>query len=239
MYCNVFFITRFGEVEVSCEGYNNRDDPYVLKGSCGLRYTLDYTKEGMNQQHQHNYYGDSSGYQGYSNSYSTKSHQKLSSQNWIADMIILCAVCLMCYTLYKTCIGFRYTGEDARSNTNDDYPHGGGGGGGYGWFGRGANHRPSQPGFRPEYTDNASCGNNIRQGATGTGAGGGGFWTGAMTGGLLGYMFSNAGRRNYGGQGQWGGGGWGTGRRGWGTGGGGGGSTGTRTASGFGGTSRR
>ena len=31
---------KFGKVEVSCEGHSSRDDEYVLKGSCGLEYSL-------------------------------------------------------------------------------------------------------------------------------------------------------------------------------------------------------
>ena len=31
---------KFGKVDVSCEGFANRDDEYVLKGSCGLEYGL-------------------------------------------------------------------------------------------------------------------------------------------------------------------------------------------------------
>ena len=27
---------RFGQIEVTCEGYSYPDDPYVLKGSCGV-----------------------------------------------------------------------------------------------------------------------------------------------------------------------------------------------------------
>ena len=27
---------RFGRIQVSCEGYDNPDDPYVLRGSCGV-----------------------------------------------------------------------------------------------------------------------------------------------------------------------------------------------------------
>ena len=37
---------RFGEIEVVCEGYDYPEDPYITKGSCGLDYTLEYTKEG-------------------------------------------------------------------------------------------------------------------------------------------------------------------------------------------------
>jgi len=32
---------KFGQVQVTCEGFNYPDDPYVLAGSCGLEYTID------------------------------------------------------------------------------------------------------------------------------------------------------------------------------------------------------
>lgn len=31
---------RMGRVEVGCEGWDHSSDPYILKGSCGLEYTL-------------------------------------------------------------------------------------------------------------------------------------------------------------------------------------------------------
>ncbi|KZT42257.1 DUF1183-domain-containing protein [Sistotremastrum suecicum HHB10207 ss-3] len=31
---------RFGRIDVSCEGWSGPDDPYVLKGSCALEYSL-------------------------------------------------------------------------------------------------------------------------------------------------------------------------------------------------------
>lgn len=33
---------QFGHIEVICEGYDYPEDDYVLAGSCGLEYTLDY-----------------------------------------------------------------------------------------------------------------------------------------------------------------------------------------------------
>ena len=39
---------KFGKVQVSCEGYDYPDDPYILAGSCGLEYTIDRT--GVNQK---------------------------------------------------------------------------------------------------------------------------------------------------------------------------------------------
>lgn len=35
----------FKNMEVSCEGYESPDDPFVLAGSCGLEYTLGVTKQ--------------------------------------------------------------------------------------------------------------------------------------------------------------------------------------------------
>ncbi|CAJ0931737.1 unnamed protein product, partial [Mesorhabditis belari] len=32
-----------GRITVSCEGYDHPHDPYILKGSCGLEYELEYT----------------------------------------------------------------------------------------------------------------------------------------------------------------------------------------------------
>merc|ERR1712038_394763 len=66
---------RFGSVEVICEGYDYPDDPYILKGSCGLEYTLELTKEGQRQQRSsNNYYSsDNSHYQKTSSSTYQKS----------------------------------------------------------------------------------------------------------------------------------------------------------------------
>jgi len=32
---------KFGQIQVTCEGFDYPDDPYVLAGSCGLEYTID------------------------------------------------------------------------------------------------------------------------------------------------------------------------------------------------------
>ncbi|NWS75348.1 SARAF factor, partial [Crotophaga sulcirostris] len=37
---------RFGHIEVSCEGYDYPDDPYILRGSCSLLFRLELTEEG-------------------------------------------------------------------------------------------------------------------------------------------------------------------------------------------------
>lgn len=228
---------RFGTVEVTCEGYGYPDDPYVLRGSCGLEYTIDLTKEGYQQQKSggHDYYGG----QTYSSSpYS--SHQTYGARQKIgsifSDLFTLGFVALIIYVIYKTCISAQ-TGYAANN----------------GYRPTGSGYQPPPPGFRDEYTQ-PGCGSAYSSGTAYPGgvAGGtgGGFWSGAFTGGILGYMLGNN-RNDYYTPGYtrpyntgWG---WNTGRTspGWfssGSGSGFGGgmaSTGTRTASGFGGTKRR
>ncbi|KAK0394219.1 hypothetical protein QR680_000629 [Steinernema hermaphroditum] len=36
---------RFGQISVSCEGFDHPGDPYVLHGSCGLEYNLEYNDD--------------------------------------------------------------------------------------------------------------------------------------------------------------------------------------------------
>ncbi|GAM18582.1 hypothetical protein SAMD00019534_017570, partial [Acytostelium subglobosum LB1] len=52
---------RFGKLDVSCEGFGYAGDPYVLKGSCGLRYELEYTSPESRNQHYQNESSSSSG----------------------------------------------------------------------------------------------------------------------------------------------------------------------------------
>lgn len=223
---------RFGTVEVTCEGYDYPNDPYVLKGSCGLEYTLEFTEEGLERERQK---GGSS----YHYNYNYK------SEGGASGLFVFGGVLLAIYVIYKTCIA---------PSTGNSYA-----------AGTGAGQQPPPYGFRPEFTqpqgppppyDNygthdTSCGGGYSSGHYGyrsardAGAGGG-FWTGAATGGLLGYMFGSR-NNNYGytnpgyRSGSWqssspsGGffssdsGGSSSSRN----------SSGTRTASGFGGTSRR
>ncbi|KAJ3128991.1 Store-operated calcium entry-associated regulatory factor [Nowakowskiella sp. JEL0407] len=41
---------RFGKTIVSCEGWNGPNDAYVLVGSCGVEYTLDYTSKARERE---------------------------------------------------------------------------------------------------------------------------------------------------------------------------------------------
>lgn len=259
---------RFGTVEVTCEGYDYPDDPNILKGSCGLEYTIDLTEEGLHrkQHNQHDYYANQHG--GHQNAYDHDYHDRSGYQNSynmktkassvIGDLILLCIIGGIIYALYKTCIANNTAYPEAdgtnrnRHDNNDRPPP--------------YNERPPPYGFSSDYMpDNGPSCSSSYQGSssyTGTptgGSTGGGFWTGAMTGGILGYMFGNRNNNYYGSRtyasphSSWFGSrsygsnhysstpsySFGSGSSSWSSGSSSSSSTGTRTASGFGGTKRR
>jgi len=238
---------RFGKVEVVCEGYDYAEDDFILAGSCGLEYTLELTKEGK----QSGGGGWSSGQSNNYNSYGSNSHNyNKTRSDWsgLGDLIVLAVICIMIYAFYKTCIDSPSMEDTQYSSTSTgDYPSGGGSPGAGGWADPNRGYGENVHGFGNNQ-GGADCGGGARRRGTGAAGAGGGFWTGAATGGLLGYMFGNRNtgyNRGYGGYNRgWGGGGYSRGFTGTGgswSGGSGAASTssGTRTASGFGGTRRR
>jgi hypothetical protein len=58
----------FSHIKVSCEGYEHKDDPYILRGSCGLQYALSFDAS-----------QDSSGSSHNQQQYSTPHHQHYAS----------------------------------------------------------------------------------------------------------------------------------------------------------------
>ncbi|EFA84398.1 DUF1183 family protein [Heterostelium album PN500] len=48
---NLDTAVQFGKLDVSCEGYAYPEDPYILKGSCGLRYELEYTNSALRESY--------------------------------------------------------------------------------------------------------------------------------------------------------------------------------------------
>lgn len=101
---------KFGKVEITCEGYDYPDDSYVLVGSCGLEYTLDYVKDKPYKEKQ----------SFYNNKYNEPKIVKSENPSVIFVVVIVCAIAL----IYFTCIrvpkpreatppppGFRFTSE--------------------------------------------------------------------------------------------------------------------------------
>lgn len=188
---------RFGRVEVSCEGYNHPSDQYILTGSCGLEYTLELTEEGRRRS-QGGWGGSQRGFGGFAssffNGFSGHKHQQRQSSfpsggEDSGGLVVVVVLLLIAFALYKVFL----SGNSGQGPNPRDGHHG-------------SASAPPPPGFKPDYTSTDYPGanpgygfrNDYTQGQypyTGgrynhnTGAGGGGFWTGMGTGGLLGYLF--------------------------------------------------
>jgi len=211
----------FGEISVSCEGYDFPDDPYILRGSCSLQYTLKGDAE------TDSYGGGYGG--GYNDAYYSKG-----SKGWGSSVFLFVVLAFIAFAIYSTLFNPQPAGGQAggaaRGYGGGGGPGYGGGGPGYGGGGYGGYGGGSCNSYGAGYAPRAAP------------AAGGGYWGGMMTGGLLGYMLGGR-NRGYGGYGYGArpmGGGYGGMRMGGGGGGGmrmGGGGGGVRT--GFGGTRRR
>ncbi|KAI5630475.1 store-operated calcium entry-associated regulatory factor isoform X1, partial [Silurus asotus] len=205
---------RFGKVEVSCEGYNNPGDSYILRGSCGLEYALELTAEGRQNR----------GGSPFSGSWFSKEKQKQGSGEGLGDLnslVIVGAILLLGFAVYKLFLC------DLNRGSNGDGFRGNQGPGGA----TNGNMGPPPPGFKSEYTDPppaydysdsysdpraAGCGGGgfggvggglgglggglgglggglggLGGGVGGRNRGGNGFWSGMGTGGLLGYLFGS------------------------------------------------
>ncbi|KAG2466630.1 SARAF factor, partial [Polypterus senegalus] len=133
---------RFGKVEVSCEGYNYPEDPYVLKGSCGLEYTIDLTESGR-QRNKGAY--DNNGFGSYF--YQDKSDNvKYQSDNGGMSLAVVAILLLIAYGVYKMFLCRPLQGQERFPN---DVPGAMGANDYSGGFGSAA---PPPPGFKTEYS---------------------------------------------------------------------------------------
>lgn len=155
---------QFGRLQVSCEGYDYPDDPYVLRGSCGLEYELELTGEGHRQQQGGHYYDDGPGHY---QSYSQGSYGHGSSFGWgkligmiVAGTLLYWGIKVCCGSGHRRSAAYSSTPGSSYSGASSSYPSGTAGSAGVGG---------------------------------GTGGSGPGFWTGAAAGGLMGYLFGNRG----------------------------------------------
>jgi len=221
---------KFGKTEVSCEGYEYPNDPFILAGSCGLEYTLEYVNPRQNSygygqnNYGHNTYGQ---------------HQEHHSTSKWQSILIFAVVAFILYNLFK-----RFAGTFSNQNPGygSNYPHSSTnyGNGGYPNNNNNNNYPPGGNSGFPGYPKPNTYGQTYSQ-PTSQSTFQPGFWGGMGGGGLLGYLLGRSTRPSYGSYG-----GFGSPRYSSGFGGssfssgfGGGSSSGSRTASGFGGTRRR
>ncbi|KAI0835578.1 hypothetical protein F5Y06DRAFT_275769 [Hypoxylon sp. FL0890] len=172
---------KLGSTDVICEGYSGPDDPYILKGSCGVEYRLVLTDIGERKFPDLAKGGGGWGWGGGGE----KSKEK-SDPGAILFVIIFALVCL--WIIYSACIiagNQNGTGPAGQRRRRDGwggfggfdpgFGPGGGGGGGGGWddppppYPGGPKSSSQSQGWRP------------------------GFWTGLAGGAAAGYAAANRG----------------------------------------------
>ncbi|KAH8910101.1 DUF1183-domain-containing protein [Coniochaeta sp. PMI_546] len=164
---------KLGSTDVICEGYSSPDDPYVLRGSCGVEYRLVLTDEGERK------YPDLAGKGGWTGG----------DTDWAGYLFGVVFVAVLAWIVWGACTAARAQPGQARRR-----PRGWGGGGGWGPGGGGGggggggwdDPPPPYPGTKPD-------------GAQGWRPG---FWTGLAGGAAAAYMAGNRNRNtqetNYG-----------------------------------------
>lgn len=175
---------KLGSTDVGCEGYESSDDPYILKGSCGVQYRLALTKKGEKT------FGSSHG-DGSTHGFESKGKV----QEAIFWLIFIAVGGIILLSAFG-CIGLSRHRAGGRAAGGNSW--GGGGGGSddppppYDW------RPPQKPRTRPyssrsHWSDRSNRGETWRPG----------FWTGALGGTAAGYALGNRGqgRRQNGAQG--------------------------------------
>ena len=173
---------KLGSTDVSCEGYAGSEDPYVLKGSCGVEYRLLLTEIGEEKYGKKPLWGGS---KSKGSSKSSKTNEGITSEgtNWFFWAVFLIVIGVIVYSAFS-------------SNNNGGPPRFGGGGNG------GGNDDPPPPydsrdyGAPPRKPRTARTGRTSTSGSSSRAAGEQwrpGFWTGAATGAAAGYLAGNRG----------------------------------------------
>ncbi|KAI8962445.1 DUF1183-domain-containing protein [Daldinia sp. FL1419] len=149
---------KLGSTDVICEGYSSPDDPYVLKGSCGVEYRLLLTESGEAK------------FPG------IHKEQKSTSEKIGGALFgVIFAIVLM-IIIYSGCINARNNANAPRGPRNNRWGWGGGGGGFDPWFGGGGGGGWDDSSSRPKFSY-----------TTGNQGWRPGFWSGAATGAAAGY----------------------------------------------------
>ncbi|KAL9617559.1 MAG: hypothetical protein Q9160_007629 [Pyrenula sp. 1 TL-2023] len=176
---------KLGSTDVSCEGYESSEDPYVLKGSCGVQYRLGLTRKGQEK------FGGRKGEVGVGGGRS-RGWKLQEAVFWLIFVAVVGTILLAAFGCIS---GPRQTMGGGPAGW------GGGGGGGGGWGGGGGGGGPDDP--PPPYDwqpprKPRSTGYSTRSNRSGRSGGGDawrpGFWSGALGGAAAGYAMGNMGQ---------------------------------------------
>lgn len=145
---------RFGRVEVSCEGFSHPDDPYILKGSCGLEYTLELAgRQGGHGSRGSGAFGDFAGFASslFGDAYDGRRQQQAgggfhqsSSGGDMGGLIVVGLLLLIAYGVYKMFLCGPTHNQD-RFPDDAGYPSGT------------SQMGPPPAGFKADYSGTWSC----------------------------------------------------------------------------------
>lgn len=124
---------KFGKTVVSCEGYESSEDQYVLRGSCGLEYNLDYTELGLKKLRES---GKNSGFNQFSDYYKSNS-------SGISGLITIVVLLAIAFGVYKLFLG---GGQDSPPPYSENPPYS------PGFQGFTNSAGPPPPGFKSGFT---------------------------------------------------------------------------------------
>ncbi|KAK4192067.1 transmembrane protein [Podospora australis] len=184
---------KLDRTEVICEGYDGPDDPYVLKGSCGVEYSVVLTEEGE-QKYPHLVKG------GWRGGGGGKGAEENDWGGYIFGVIFFGVVAWM---IYSACVNTnnrnagRTTGAPRRRGGGGGGPGpgpgfgGGGGGGGRGYHPYDDNADPPPPYPGTGGTQGQNKPTSSTQPNSGSGGWRPGFWSGLATGAAGAYMAGN------------------------------------------------
>ncbi|KAI6069960.1 Store-operated calcium entry-associated regulatory factor [Aix galericulata] len=150
----------FRQIEVSCEGCDYPDDPYILRGSCSLLFRLELTEEGERKVKNFDSF-DFVFYQ-----------SREDSSDSTAVVIVIIVILVLAYGVYKFFLSNQQPQQTFGDGDGFAHPS---------W----QNHQaPPPPGFEPSFTGGDRSGTwSSHENSSGPG-----FWTGLGAGGLLGYL---------------------------------------------------
>ncbi|KAF7634042.1 hypothetical protein Mgra_00006567 [Meloidogyne graminicola] len=161
---------QFGRIEVSCEGFDYRDDPYVVAGSCGLRQGYFITQTFLRYELDYSKYGVKEG------------TYLFNFEKIVSFLVIL-------FIIYLVYLMFTSSGSSSTRGT---------GRGSGSWWGP-DDRRPPPPGWNPppppSYDDSTNQNYYHNKGPSSS-SGGPGFFSGLGLGALGGYLFGSSGNYN-------------------------------------------
>jgi hypothetical protein len=172
---------KLGSTDVICEGYDSPDDPYILKGSCGVEYRLILTDKGEEKYgKKKHWFGDDD------EGRDSGDYEKTMGDRVVASLFWLVFIGVALWIVFNAVQGWADRRNFAGGPAAGNRPGWGGGGGGGGWGGGDDNDDPPPP-YNPHPDPNYKR----SYGGTGNEGWRPGFWSGALGGAAAGYAARN------------------------------------------------